>query len=175
MAKSTHRGECQLCGRVQLLPSDRLSIHGYTVKWNMFLGNCKGSREKPYELSCDALKIAVVNTQESIERAEKAINDLIVRSGNICYFRVYRDHHYHWVEVKICSDEHGRIGYAYDGKSSFNTVMPCFLTEEEAIARHYDYEYIKQVLRPNLAALKAYKTWCEDRIENWVLKPLPLR
>ncbi len=175
MAKSTHRGECQLCGRVQLLPNDRLSIHGYTVKWNMFHGDCRGSREKPYELSCDELKLSLPRTQHGIERTEKEIAGLSARNGNTCYFRIYRDHHYHWVQVEILTDEHGRIGYTYDGKSSFNTVMPYYLTTEETIARHYDNEYIKQVLQPELAVLRAYKTWCEDRIKNWVLKPLTPR
>lgn len=174
MTKSTHRGECQLCGSVQLLPNDLLSIHGYTVKWHMFQGDCRGSREKPYELSCDELKIALITTQESIERIEKAIADLSVRTGNTCYHRIYKDRHYHWVEVEIISDERGRIGYTYDGQRNFKTVMP-FLPTEEEIARHCDRQYISLILQTNIAMQRNYKTWCEERVKSWVLKPLTPR
>jgi hypothetical protein len=139
----------------------------------MFVGDCSGSKRLPYELSCDDLKSSLINTSLRIEEAKKEISDLSMRTGNICYFRVYQDGYY-WVEVEILANDSGRVGYTYAGKSSFNTVIPYFLTTEE-VARHYDDEYVKQVLRPNLAALQYYKKWCEDRIENWILKPLTPR
>src|SRR5215471_7908862 len=54
---ATHYGECQLCGHEQKLPGGGLlSLHGYSVRWNSFMGTCPGSRELPYEQSCGLLE-----------------------------------------------------------------------------------------------------------------------
>ncbi len=59
---ATHAGHCQVCGELQLLPTGRLSTHGYTVALGFFSGTCFGSGELPFEQS-----IALV--LDSIERA----------------------------------------------------------------------------------------------------------
>lgn len=48
--KSTHQGTCQVCGRMQALPSGRLSKHGYDVKFHYFHGVCPGAGHKPLEI-----------------------------------------------------------------------------------------------------------------------------
>jgi hypothetical protein len=55
-ARATHQGECQICGRVQKLPNDLLSQHGYKVLNNFFSGVCPGSKQQPYERSCDLIR-----------------------------------------------------------------------------------------------------------------------
>jgi hypothetical protein len=52
-------GTCQLCGHFQKLPNDRLSLHGYTVRWNCFVGDCPGSRGLPFEVSIDLIEGAI--------------------------------------------------------------------------------------------------------------------
>lgn len=48
--KATHEGTCQICGRLQALPSGRLSKHGYDVLFHFFRGVCPGAGHKPLEL-----------------------------------------------------------------------------------------------------------------------------
>jgi hypothetical protein len=67
--KATHKGTCQVCGRQQMLPNDRLSKHGYTVEFGWFEGTCQGAGHLPYELSCDLVK-------ESVVWAEDRMTDL---------------------------------------------------------------------------------------------------
>jgi len=50
--KSTHRGHCQICGRLQAVqaPKGMLAKHGYTVKgWGYFRGVCQGSDRLPLQ------------------------------------------------------------------------------------------------------------------------------
>ena len=53
--KATHEGTCQICGRVQRLPNGFLAKHGYKTTFGYFQGVCWGSKELPYEQSCDVL------------------------------------------------------------------------------------------------------------------------
>lgn len=64
--KATHMGHCQICGSLQKLPNNKLSLHGYTTKHGFFSGQCMGSRRLPIEVSPDAI-------QESIDYVERAI------------------------------------------------------------------------------------------------------
>lgn len=51
--KSTHRGHCQICGRLQAVqaPKGLLAKHGYTVKgWGYFMGTCQGSDKLPLQV-----------------------------------------------------------------------------------------------------------------------------
>tara|TARA_R110000851_G_C12839492_1_gene541590 strand:- start:54 stop:665 length:612 start_codon:yes stop_codon:yes gene_type:complete len=55
MAKHTHKGTCQACGRVQAVnnKSGMIAKHGYTVDWGYFSGICQGSDEAPLEQSTE--------------------------------------------------------------------------------------------------------------------------
>ena len=53
---ATHSGHCQACGNLQKLPAGKLSIHGYTIEHGYFSGTCHGSKELPFELSCELVK-----------------------------------------------------------------------------------------------------------------------
>lgn len=67
--QATHQGTCQICGRLQMLPSGKLAKHGYTKKWGFFSGTCTGSGWGPFETHCD--KIA-----DAIARAKRHAADL---------------------------------------------------------------------------------------------------
>ena len=64
-AKATAAGSCQACGRVQKLPNDLLALHGYSVRWNTFIGQCPGSKHEPYEQSCALIKRFIASAKES--------------------------------------------------------------------------------------------------------------
>ena len=61
MAKATHTGHCQACGRLQAVnPSTgKLAKHGYTVDFGFFNGTCAGSDHAPLEHDT-ALNIQIV-------------------------------------------------------------------------------------------------------------------
>ncbi len=65
--KATHSGTCQLCGRFQKLPGDKLSKHGYNVQWGFFSGVCPGADELPLEISCHLIKGQIASQKASIE------------------------------------------------------------------------------------------------------------
>jgi hypothetical protein len=65
-------GTCQICGRPQKLPSDKLAKHGYKVAgYGFFVGTCPGSDHLPYERSCDLLP-PMITTQKTIVTCLKA-------------------------------------------------------------------------------------------------------
>ena len=74
--KATHKGECQLCGRTQLLPSGQLSKHGYTTRWGFFSGVCSGAHHLPFELSCDLIDGALESVRNTLGRLNEEIAEL---------------------------------------------------------------------------------------------------
>jgi len=54
--KANFSGHCQACGRLQKLPNDRLSKHGYNVEHGFFSGTCEGSGALPFEKSCGLIE-----------------------------------------------------------------------------------------------------------------------
>jgi hypothetical protein len=49
--KATYRGTCQACGRVQMLPADTLSLHGYTSRWGWWFGKRYLARDVKHALA----------------------------------------------------------------------------------------------------------------------------
>lgn len=71
--KSTHLGECQICGSQQCLPNGKLAKHGYNVEYGFFSGVCCGSGYLPFEQEKRILERVV----ESIERDANAASKYI--------------------------------------------------------------------------------------------------
>ena len=75
--KSEHMGTCQVCFRLQKAPKDRLSLHGYTRPGDGFLnGECIGSRELPYELSCETTKRVLANLETHLSQLKEYFTKL---------------------------------------------------------------------------------------------------
>lgn len=57
-AKATHRGTCQLCGRAHKIDTKYGTVakHGFTKEHGFFNGTCRGSDNKPLEVSCALLR-----------------------------------------------------------------------------------------------------------------------
>jgi hypothetical protein len=68
MAKATHNGTCQVCGRNQAIKNGVLAHHGYTVEYSYFHGTCQGSREKPLQVSKG---LAITTIKSCIDLAKK--------------------------------------------------------------------------------------------------------
>jgi hypothetical protein len=72
MAKSTHRGSCQICGKDSMLPGGFVAKHGYQVAdIGFFHGTCRGAGYPPYETSCVALDVLKIELEEMIESHHK--------------------------------------------------------------------------------------------------------
>ena len=102
--KATHIGECQGCGRVQKLPNDKLSLHGYTVRWGFFEGRCPASKLDPFEVSIDYIDTAIANAQAEASRLRDCATDVLAQDNGKAWVHVYGGRNsrlpsgYHWVE-----------------------------------------------------------------------------
>jgi hypothetical protein len=92
--KATHFGECQVCGHVQKLPGDRLSLHGYTKRWGFFSGTCNGSRALPFEISCDLVRTSIEQQRTAAAHLRKLAEDLRTK-------QVGEDERVAWVQVSV--------------------------------------------------------------------------
>jgi hypothetical protein len=181
MSKATHIGECQLCGRTQKLPGGFLSQHGYAVKWQQFHGVCRGAHLLPYEQSCSAIVSELPWVDDRIKGLKKRVSDIRERGGVVGWFRTYgrqnewdRSSSYYWVEVEFVRSSTGHgFGVRFpDGREDFRTCLPFDLKTAEEQARTSDARYIRETLEPEIAHYASYRKWCEDRISNWMEKPL---
>jgi hypothetical protein len=71
--KATHIGSCQACGRVQKLPGDVLSKHGYHVQWRIFVGECPGCGHRSYEQNCSLIQKFIDGMKEWLTGIEASI------------------------------------------------------------------------------------------------------
>jgi hypothetical protein len=91
--KSTHRGSCQACGRVQCvtLHTDKLAKHGYTVDWGHFNGVCAGADVKPLELDKSLTEHIINDLLTNVApRAEKRAADLTSGAVAPQWFKIVR-------------------------------------------------------------------------------------
>ncbi len=156
-------GECQLCANVQKLRprSGHLFLvdHGYHYPDSLGYrggelgqreGSCEGVDHKPYEKSCDLLKIVVKREAAMLERAERALEDARkVRAGRSDLVLPAR-----WVDRE-----------AKDG-----APMVTVKHGSDGWKRWADF----LVARANDAFLGArdYVRWLQRRIDTWEPRPL---
>lgn len=76
--KATHKGTCQYCRSVQLLPNGVLSNHGYTIKYWGYDGTCKGSGALPLEVSNSLIDYSINLANYRIEQLQEEIIKLQV-------------------------------------------------------------------------------------------------
>lgn len=184
MSKATHKGECQLCGRIQRLPKSKLSLHGYTVQWQMFEGTCLGSRELPYEQSCDLIVNQIPSIQAKIAAMKLYKNQLLESSNQEAYTRVYlrSTRSYHWKKVKLIEvqkqNEHSgwkwtEIHALYnDGDRQVSEKEESYGETLLECAARLNKAYAEGQLTKNIIQLEQYLDWCENRVNKWELKEL---
>ena len=75
--KSEYLGTCQVCFRTQKAPNGKLSLHGYTRPGDGFLdGECLGSKQLPYEHSCETTKLVLANLESHLSRSKEYLAKL---------------------------------------------------------------------------------------------------
>lgn len=190
-SKATHKGECQICGKVQKLPQGRLANHGYTVEWGMFQGTCPGSLALPYEQSCDLLKDRLLLIEQKLKRIRQYHQNLLQPATEPCgYVEVYFSDArvYGWVEAHLTEVQETNESNGYSWREVFATYKEGsqekkqklnldFETQQQlnlleiatSLNRKYAQEYQKQ-----LNIMSNYLKWCQNRVNKWEVKELTL-
>lgn len=171
---ATHRGTCQVCGRLQKLPGGVLSKHGYTKKWGFFEGTCPGADYRPYEIAYDRI-------QYSIDRTNKQIRDLQDEATrlqgpidtNEAPFHKYDSYFGGYYEATvIVSMENGVIkltekNHARDkpAKTHWGNTYGLFGTIEQAVRKLRDQRISR--IEQDVQRRVGYVRWQEKRIQEW--------
>ena len=186
--KATHCGECQICGRVQKLPNGQLSNHGYTVEWSMFQGTCPGSKELPYELSCDLIKARLPWVTEQVAEMKK-YREFLLQPANEpkAWAHVYMRsiHAYSWMKEKLSEEYHKNeqsghewrdivVRYKDDGEEKVLEVGQYSNRNETLLecATRLNADYVRRHYNKAIEENERYLRWCEDRIAKWEEKQL---
>lgn len=169
--KATHKGHCQCCGRLQMLPGGVLSKHGYTVDFGYFSGVCRGAGELPFEQSIDLIKGFIDGAAKFAEEMRAKAAEEMISTDKECMVSHYHKpsgHRYdkggyRWIKVVLTENESGyTASYEVDGKVHQNVGWN-IKSYHERYARHL----IKQA-----EEAEQYCQWQRQRIKGW--KPSPL-
>ncbi len=167
MAKATHEGICQLCGKLHKLPSKTLSKHGYTVDWGYFNGICKGTDHPPLEESCELIKKEIIKLEEYIPLHQKR-HDEFMESGEVKYSGYVKHVKSTYVGILKMSENGRRV--ILETKNEIIEVMGYGLTVEavyKTLSKDTVYLHGFSVKHLN-ATLEHWK----NLVESW--KPRPL-
>lgn len=186
---ATHYGECQLCGHTQKLPGGGLlSLHGYSVKWNCFMGTCPGSRGLPYEQSTDLLAGQISREEGEIERLKMNIETYTSKSNKRVWVQ-------EWVGAQGRNDSSGYMWRLLESneytieKGEFTCVIKWTtlargkqkpeaknigsfkLQSDAGIIREANARRVSGY-KADIAQRKQYIKWLQERITNWVQRDL---
>lgn len=79
--KGQYRGHCQACGRIQVVESNNmLAKHGYTVPNGYFKGQCRGSDQRPLQVSRVITDAIIVAMNDMANRNQMHAEALIART-----------------------------------------------------------------------------------------------
>lgn len=179
---ATHKGHCQLCGRLQMLGlrgaegqhgTARLSLHGYTVRHGFFSGTCRGARHLPFEQSCDLVKDAIERAQKALVETEEQIARLLVLPEEpLAMVRHFfkaggpRVSGHRWVQVAI-ERHNDRFSYLVEGKRvEFPYYHFTDLKTPHEVALKLNTTYAKW-RQHEVTSLNDYIKWQQDRVATW--------
>lgn len=195
MSKATHTGECQICGRRQMLPSDFLSKHGYTTRWGFFSGICQGAGFLPYEQSCERIKPIREAVARQVADLREAAPEVAAQADpNDVWEEVYLRERgigagYQWRKVKLRNAEvviHGDTFYTLQhdrGEDKWERLDVYGDGLYDSEKRQHNLRAVALYLNGKRAQSmldaakqrEEYLRWCDERIANWTLKPLTPR
>lgn len=168
---ATHKGTCQICGRIQKLPKGLLSLHGYQVEWGMFNGVCDGATNLPYEQSCEVLKAHVArmnNHLEDMRRSRENILNSTVQDRVWIYEHNRKLRDFFWHTYPLHAGKNGDFYYT-DGAG--NEKFGCSANYIEGYIKHQREERAQHI-QWSVDRLEKYIKGQQARIDNW--KPAEL-
>ena len=181
MAKATHLGTCQACGRGQMLPGGVLSDHGYEIRDGWRRGSCMGTGHKPYEESTNLIQLSIDRAIASAaSKRQRAADELAVPMGALeCWRKVYhpelsnrsRGSVYLWHKGRV-EGERFNLDFVYEGKrDSLRGAGPHTAERVAQDGREaYAHSLLASANRSN-----AYAEAQTRRIADWQPKPLTPR
>jgi hypothetical protein len=184
------KGHCQWCGSLQKLPSNRLSLHGYSVTHGFFSGVCHGAKHDPIEVSCDLVKASILEAKRQIAQlqAEQAKWLAPVAEGEReMWASVYlpatwqiRRSRYEWRRVTLLATPvtvgEGQTFHTYtyqtevNGKTTTHRIYEHANTPEQTV-QTWNAKYAGALGR-EVTVLERYIAWQQARVDAW--KPMPL-
>lgn len=180
MDKATHSGSCQICGRVQKLPGNVLSKHGYTTRWGFFSGTCPGSGYRPFEVAFDRIQAAIDDVKMQIAGIERDIAMMNSEPvANIAPFHAYRSASkvtryersgYYESTVTLSLDERGYVVLTHANDDTSQKIEP-----SNRYSLHGTITEIVLTLRADkqrrmegwIADRQKFVDWQEHRIATW--------
>lgn len=191
MARATHKGHCQVCGALQMLPSGVLAKHGYTVDWGFFNGTCYGSGHLPIEQD----KTLV------LEMIDRALGNVAALKNSARYWQEQDDPSNVQREYYFPPEGYarGRYGFLRTELHEVETVIEATPTRAEArftniwfknhkgemerdrmagvpstleaAALYYNGRYAAHLHSQAEQQLR-YATWQQERADTWFARPL---
>lgn len=183
MAKATHLGTCQACGRQQMLPSGRLSDHGYEVRDGWRRGSCMGAGHKPYEESTDLIESCIAQAIASAARKrDLAAVELAVPMGDLnCWRKVYhrelssrtKGSVYLWHKGRV-EGERFKLEFVYGDRPTDRDRVHAGAATAEGLASDGRKAYAESLIA-SAGRSDAYAKAQTRRIADWQPKPLTPR
>ncbi len=187
--KATHKGSCQCCGRVQMLPAGVLSKHGYTVDWGFFNGVCQGAGHKPFEQDFSLVskfiayaekQLAGVLAQQVELRKPATENKAWVHAYKPATYRRGDRGGYYWLQTELVETSHTYVDkggteetiswlswtYMVDGKSQQMSSFPHDVKTTLEACTYLNARRAED-LEKTVKEIEAYIKWQQARIANW--------
>lgn len=189
MARATHSGHCQACGRLQKLPEGSLSLHGYTVAHGFFAGTCEGSRQLPFEVSRDYVGWMIKRAEAALVVEEKMAAEYRADASKVVTVSVYdrtaNRHRGGYVRKTgvVVAEQRGTFvafsvrlddGGTYDHRNGFR-VEGYDKTVEERIAlatADLREKHAQATFDREANQLRRYIAWQRERYDAWTPQPL---
>lgn len=186
--KSTHKGHCQVCGGLQMLPGGLLSLHGYKVTHGFFSGICHGAKAKPFEQAHHLVDDAIVRAKSALKAHEAyqaalrtpATTPMAVVNVFVKDARGRTRHEWRRAEVKVRFTESGYATFYHEpfadqprfGSRDSELSADSFQeTDPLAVATKCNRTYADW-LEHEAVSLRRYIAWQEQRVADWTEQPL---
>lgn len=160
-----------------------LSLHGYAVRWNQFVGQCPGSKHKPYELSCGLIERFIKNAKEQRAAVQDRIGKLNEPATEpkawiheyISTNRQFRSQ-YEDREATIFESMDGEFKtlYFFDQRGRREPLFTHSIYAKDPLeaATEMNRKFAENQLQPIIKQLTEYIRWQQKRVTDWKLSPL---
>lgn len=178
MRKATHKGHCQVCGSLQMLPNGELAKHGYTVDFGVFNGTCFGAGYLPFEQDISLIEHAiekaekqVTHLQSQVKAREGATNPNDVFHSIYDYYlgRNSRGSYRVFPGRVVMEGQHQPV-FEYTYNSQQKRYRLNFGTLENTV-RSLNEEHLHR-LNESIKQATDYIKWQQERIQGWQPQPL---
>lgn len=154
-----------------MLPSGKLSKHGYNITHGFFNGTCVGSAHLPFEKSCDLVKDFIASAEESLKNLEAFRAKLREEATTPkCWIRAYLSYDevdttrsrsrggYFWMEVELRERLNDTLRLEYDSQ---------YPAKKGHVGTHMIYGYPRPTLNEEATNLnRTYADWLEHEADS---------